>query len=277
MEQRIREEIVRFVAESASNRFPDASGPYFDEPLVGFAAAGDPLFDAYRQIIGPFHLTPDQLLPGAKTVIVWSLPVTRSTRQSNGQETEWPSLPWALTRSHGEELNGHLRRHLLEFLQGMGHRAVAPQYHPDWHEYRSTPVGIASSWSERHAAYAAGLGTFSLSDGLITTKGIAHRVGSIITDLPLAPTPRSAPDHLHNCLWYREGSCGTCIRRCPVGAISGDGHDKNICREYVYSSAPRQVGERYGVPYTGCGLCQTRVPCEGCIPKGKSAQADLKD
>jgi len=39
-------------------------------------------------------------------------------------------------------------------------------------------VGPASSWSERHAAYAAGLGTFSLNDALITPKGIAHRLGS---------------------------------------------------------------------------------------------------
>lgn len=38
-------------------------------------------------------------------------------------------------------------------------------------------IGIASRWSERHAAYAAGLGTFSLSDGFISSRGIAHRCG----------------------------------------------------------------------------------------------------
>jgi len=34
-------------------------------------------------------------------------------------------------------------------------------------------------------AYAAGHGTFSLSDGFITERGIAHRCGSVVTDLPL--------------------------------------------------------------------------------------------
>jgi len=259
-------EIRRFVAKSPGNRFPDGSGPYFDAPLVGLAAANDPLFREYKRIIGEFHLTPAELLEGAATVIVWILPVTEGTRMSNRLESDWPSLKWSLTRSHGETLNGALRRHLAAYLEGLGHRAVAPQYSPAWQEFTDTPVGVASTWSERHAAYAAGLGTFSLSDGLITARGIAHRVGSVITDLALPATPRTAPDHRHNCLWYREGTCGVCIGRCPVGAITFAGHDKARCREFVYGAAPREVGERYGVPHTGCGLCQTRVPCEAAVP-----------
>ena len=35
----------------------------------------------------------------------------------------------------------------------------------------SEKYAYASTWSERHAAYAAGLGTFGLSDGLITAAG----------------------------------------------------------------------------------------------------------
>ena len=262
-------EIRRFVAESPGNRFPDGSGPYFDESLVGFAAAADPLFSDYKRIIGDFHLTPAELLEGAATVIVWVLPVTEQTRISNRLESAWPSRRWSLTRSHGETLNGELRRHMVAYLEGLGHRAVAPQYAPAWKEFTDTPVGIASTWSERHAAYAAGLGTFSLSDGLITERGIAHRLGSVITDLSLEPTPRIAPDHRHNCLWYREGSCGVCIGRCPVGAITFNGHDKSRCRDYVYGAVPEAVGERYGVPYAGCGLCQTRVPCESAVPRGR--------
>jgi len=269
MDGQVREEIRRFVARSPANRFPDGGGPYFDEPLVGFAAADDPLFTAYKGIIGDFHLTPAQLLEGAATVIVWILPISEGTRMSNRLESEWPSRKWALTRTHGETLNGALRRHLVAHLEGLGHRAVAPQLAPAWQEFTDTSVGVASTWSERHAAYAAGLGTFSLSDGLITARGIAHRVGSVITDLALPATPRTAPDHRHNCLWHRDGTCGVCIGRCPVGAITFAGHDKGRCRQYVYGAVPGAVGERYGVPYTGCGLCQTRVPCEAAIPRGR--------
>ena len=65
MEQTIIEEIRRFAAESPANRFPDSTERYFDEPLVGFAAADDPLFTDYKRIIGDFHLTPRELVAAA--------------------------------------------------------------------------------------------------------------------------------------------------------------------------------------------------------------------
>jgi epoxyqueuosine reductase len=272
MELSIAAEIGRFLRESPENRFPDGT-PFFDEPLVGFAAAADPLFCDYKRIIGDFHLTPDEFMAhtfGAGTraasVVVWVLPIVRSTRESNRRQDRWPSRPWAQTRSFGEQCNAALRRHLVGWLMGRGHRALAPQLSPAWRELADTPVGIASAWSERHAAYAAGLGTFSLNDALITARGSAHRCGSVITDLSLQPSDRPWSDHRHNCLYHRDGSCGLCIARCPAGALSPAGHDKNLCREYVYGAAPRQVGAEYGVSQTGCGLCQTKVPCEGAAP-----------
>lgn len=278
MRQAVGEMITRFVRDSPGNRFPGGDACYFDEPLLAFADAADPIFTQYKEVVGPCHLTPAELTQletppwQPATVISWVLPITDGTRRSNRAESTYPSRAWAQTREHGEALNAALRREVVRFLVEAGYRALAPQLHPAWREYRETPVGIASSWSERHAAYAAGLGTFSLNDALITPRGIAHRLGSVITDLKLEPTPRLASDHRDNCLWYREGSCGACIGRCPVRAISKDGHDKGICREYVYGSVPRAVGELYGVTSTGCGLCQTKVPCEGRIPAGTGAR-----
>lgn len=280
MEERIRSEIAAFVRESPLNRFPGSEAPYFDAPLVGFAAGDDQLFSDYRQIIGAFHLMPSELLHRAgepevqaATVISWILPVTAATRRSNRPQTEFPSRDWAVTRNYGEQFNTALRRHLVAWLEGQGHRAVAPQLATGWQELRDTPVGIASTWSERHAAYAAGLGTFSLNDALITPKGIAHRCGSVITNLCLTPTPRPYPDFRHNCLYYRDNSCGACIGRCPVGALSTAGHDKELCRRHVYETIPAAVAGDYGVTATGCGLCQTRVPCEGQIPAGATCTA----
>ncbi|GFO56549.1 (Fe-S)-binding protein [Geomonas sp. Red276] len=273
MRETICEEIRRFVRDDAGNRFPDGA-PYFDAPLVGFSAAADPLFAEYKSVIGDFHLTPtelaDRLEEGGgwepKTVITWVLPITAATRETNRREDRFPSRAWAQTRNFGEAFNGALRRHLVAFLTARGCRAFAPQFHPAWKEYVDTPVGVASSWSERHAAYAAGLGTFSLNDAVITPRGIAHRLGSVITDLELEPTLRTYPNHTDNCLYYRNGSCGACIARCPVGALSKDGHDKTVCRQYVYGAAPDAVARAYGVTATGCGLCQTKVPCESRIP-----------
>lgn len=274
MDQVIREEIRRFVQDNPENRFPDQCTPYFQAPLVGIAAADDPLFQEYKQIIGPFHLTPAEMMAAvsdtagakARSVISWILPIVGSTRQSNRREDRYPSLAWVQTRTFGEKLNMALRRHLVAWLQERGFQAVAPQLSPAWKEYGDTPVGIASAWSERHAAYAAGLGTFSLNDALITPAGIAHRCGSLITDLEITPSARPYANHRENCLYHRDGSCGICVKRCPVGALSLKGHDKNRCRDYVYGEVPHELEPRFGLTQTGCGLCQTAVPCEGGIP-----------
>lgn len=277
MEEKIRAEIRRFIRESRDNRFPGSDEPFFDEPLVGFAAADDPLFEEFKQVIGDFHCTPAELValsfPAEPwkpyTVISWTLPITVPTRVSNRDKVLYPSQAWAQTRHFGEACNSALRRHLVDWLNEQGYKSAAPQLLPAWREFRETPVGIASTWSERHAAYVAGLGTFSLNDALITPKGIAHRLGSVITDLQLPPSPRPYRDRRANCLFYREGTCGLCIERCPVDALSVAGHDKNLCRDHVYGTIPAAVGERYGVTSTGCGLCQTKIPCEGAIPKGR--------
>ena len=273
MEERVRAEINTFITANPANTLAGGEGPYFDRPLTGFAALDEPLFGAYKEIIGDFHLTPRELFagtfgeePAAGTVICWILPIAAAARKSNREQSEYPSREWSLTRTHGEALNGMLRRHLTGWLTSQGYRAVAPQFSDLWRELPQTPKGRASTWSERHAAYAAGLGTFSLNDAMITVKGIAHRCGSVITDLVLPPSAGNAKGYADNCLYHREGSCGVCIDRCPVGAISFAGHDKSRCGEYVYTTIPAAVGEEYGVSTTGCGLCQTRVPCESGIP-----------
>ncbi len=277
MERVIRDEIIRYVRESPENRFPGSEHPYFEEPLIGFAAADDPLFYDYKQIIGEFHLTPAEIMENtygvgigkAKTVICWILPISGATRASNRRQDLMPCREWALTRAYGELFNTRLRLHLAETLGFWGAQAVAPLLSGMWRPVMDPRVGMASTWSERHAAYAAGLGTFSLNDGFITDRGIAHRCGSIVTDETIAPTERTCSDPWSNCLFCREGSCGLCIQRCPVGAISRQGHDKEKCQAYVYGKLRRSAGELYGVMETGCGLCQTKVPCESRVPGGK--------
>ena len=287
MDRQVREEISRFVKESPYNTLTGWEEPYFDKPLVGYASASDPIFTLYKEIIGDFHLTPAEFFEKTfsvgltkGTVICWILPISRRGREGNRAEVQYPSLEWARTRIHGEAYNDKLREHLVAFLASRGHRAVAPMISRVWERFESTPVGIASSWSERHAAYAAGLGTFSLNDGLITERGIAHRCGSLITDLLLTPSPVPVQSHTANCLFCREGICGRCIGRCPAGAITKTGHHKEKCRQYVYETIPSEVGNRYDVEGVGfCGLCQTNVPCEESIPDARevSAQFDPGD
>lgn len=280
MERLIRDEIVRFTEESPENRFPGSEKRFFSDPLVGFAAADDPIFPEFKDLIGSFHLTPQEMFAHtfgagegqAASVICWILPIVEETRKSNRKENSFPSLEWAQTRSYGAKFNVSLSLYLAGYVERLGSRAVVPLLSPAMQVFKDTPVGAASSWSERHAAYAAGLGTFSLNCGFITERGIAIRCGSIITDCVLAPSKRPSNDPWGNCLYYRNGGCGLCIQRCPVGAITRKGLDKSKCYKHAYGTAPKTVGKLYGVAETGCGLCQTKVPCESRIPATCSAQ-----
>ncbi len=272
----IKQAIIEFTRNNPGNRQESGKGKYWDTPLVGFASGEDPLFKDYKKIVGKFHLTPREFFEKAVgkekirqplSVITWILPASEAVRRSNRKEKEFPSRLWAQARDHGEEFNIKLRKHIVSLLGKKGYKAVAPMTSPHFRRLRSPKVGFASNWSERHAAYACGLGTFSLSDGLITPKGKAMRVGSVITNLPLEPSLRQYPHPYSNCLYYFNKTCKACAVRCPAGAITAKGHNKDKCADYLYKSVGPIKRQEYGVKVTGCGLCQTRVPCEFEIPK----------
>ena len=125
---------------------------------------------------------------------------------------------------------------------------MAPMLSPLFESKPSERFVYASTWSERHAAYAAGLGTFGVCDGLITPKGKAMRVGSVIACLQVPPTPRPYADDEYRayCLFYSQGLCGQCIPRCPVGALSAEGgHDKKKCRAHL-TATRSYVEAEYG-------------------------------
>jgi len=276
----IENHIKLYVATSPNNLLPAFEEAIWDEPLVGFADGDDSIFTEYKQVIGDFHITPREALENhvhragfgevnRVSVISWVLPSTDATRLSLRRENKVPSLRWNHTRFQGQDFNFRLQRHLVALLEGLGYCCVAPELEK-WWKTSDLPNGLASNWSQRHIAYAARLGTFGLSDGFITPKGVAIRVGSVVCDAELTPSPRPYAHHQANCLYYREGSCGRCIQRCPAGAISTEGHDKIRCREYVNTQIEmlRGAGRAAGYigSYAGCGLCQTKVPCEGRIP-----------
>jgi len=277
-------EIKSFVLSRPLNRMPTSESDFiFDEPLVQFADGDDPIFTEYKKIIGETHFTPREALaqicgktpdelPERLSVISWILPITEKTRLSNRSETRLPSRLWSHTRWYGEIFNEALRQHVVEFLMGQGYLAAAPGL-PPFIKMFNNEKGMYSSWSERHIAYAAGLGTFSLSDGFITERGIAHRCGSVVTSLELPASPRIAKGPYTNCLFYVNEKCGVCIERCPAGAITANGHDKTKCMLYLrdigYNPEKFRQGYDLEKSVAGCGLCQTTAPCEALNPTRK--------
>ncbi len=276
--------IKEYVVGSPENRLQAFDGePIWDEPLVGFADGDDAIFRDYKVIIGDFHLTPREALerhlarkkgreehPAAVSVIAFVLPATYKTRLSNRRETLIASRRWNHTRFQGQDFINGLSRYVVSLLEGLGYQAVAPEL-TDFFRWKDFSGGLSSNWSQRHVAYAAGLGTFGLSGGLITPRGIAVRCGSVVTDARLISGPRAYGDYRADCLFYRNGSCRRCIERCPAGAISERGHDKEKCGEFLFVKQKQILKELeregdYIGPYPACGLCQTKVPCEARVP-----------
>ena len=274
----IEAEIKNFVKTSPKNHLTVIDDKLFDEPIVQYAGGDDPLFEDYKTIIDSSHLTPrealaksfykdyEQILNGTISVISWVLPASKVVRDSNRSEILTPSRIYMDYYALGEPFNCAVREHVIEILTGMGYKATAPatQTYFKFRDF-SPKIGLYSNWSERHIAYAAGLGTFSLSDGFITEKGISHRCGSVITNLKLPASPRTAENMHSNCLFYANGSCKACINRCPGKAISEKGHDKLKCFDHMQIDL-NFLKEKYHLNATGCALCQTGVPCEFVNP-----------
>ncbi len=270
--------IKDFINQSQENTLKNRTNDKaWEDPLVGFSNGDDDLFQQYKELVGTYHWTPFEIFsltfPASKisaedlTVISWVLPQTEATKLDNRKETDFPAERWARARMFGEEVNVKLAKHVIATLREAGFRAVAPSLlSPSFKWMESERYTIASTWSERHAAYACGLGTFGLCDGLITPKGKAMRCGSVLADIKVSATERPYQDHHAYCLFYSKGTCGKCIQRCPAGALTPAGHDKVKCRSYIFAKVREYVKTNFGFEGYGCGLCQTGVPCESKIP-----------
>lgn len=275
----VRDFLIHSPENTLRNQTKDRA---FERVVVGFSGGDDPLYDAYKDVVGPFHWAPLEIFartfpeiaiePGELTVIAWVVAHNPLTKEDNRRETFYPSERWARARIFGEEVNEKLRMHVVAVLEGEGYAAVAPALSPHWEQKLSEKYVFASTWSERHAAYASGLGTFGLCDGLITPLGKAVRVGSVIAHIQIPPTPRPYKDHQAHCLFHSRGICKKCVSRCPAGALSEAGHDKKKCRSHVRPITEEYVKAHYGFDGYGCGLCQTGVPCESKIPLAADPQ-----
>jgi epoxyqueuosine reductase QueG len=279
----IKDLVRDFIVTSTHNTMRNnTEDPAWDDALVGFASGADPIWQQYKEYVGPFHWTPWEVFaqhcPGESagaeelTVVSWVLPQREAVRKANRRAKKYPSEEWARIRVYGEEFNAALRRRVADRLKQVGHAAIAPMLAPNWTVVKSERFSYASSWSERHAAHAAGLGTFGLCDGLITARGKAMRVGSVVAKISIQPTPRPYSNHRAYCLFFADGTCGKCIDRCPARAITKAGHDKEKCRQHLARSR-EYVKKTYKFEGYGCGLCQVGVPCEARIPVKAAREA----
>lgn len=279
--ERLRELIGARVKQTPGNGFQplgSAEEPMWDSPLIGIASGADPYFAFFKQDIGDSYWMPSEafasrypnigITDGELAVISLVFPQTELTKADQRRETLEPSLRWVTTRGMWEPYMNALCHGIEDALASLGIDAVAIDLLPELSRFTSEHYGMTAKWSHRHAAFVAGLGTFGLSDGLITQKGKAMRCTTILVKTVVAPDERSYKSHTDWCSFYTNGTCGVCITRCPAGAITKEGHDKELCNAYEDSLRDSMIlNGKMDPSYIGsCGLCQCGVPCEHKVP-----------
>lgn len=233
----------------------------FDPPIFAFASAEDEYFDLLKEesVVGGHFILPKDWLAQGTTVVSYFLPYSRRVREGNKENMKEPSREWLHGRIEGQGLINKLSAYLEEQLVGAGYDTIVPSLDKRFYFNTSSEPrerAFTSNWSERHVAFIAGHGSFGLSKGLITKRGVAGRFGSLITQLYIDPNKRPYKKIEEYC-----SRCGDCIDNCPVRAISLDrGKDHFICSKFL-----DMTKEKYKPRY-GCGKCQVNVACEFQIP-----------
>jgi epoxyqueuosine reductase QueG len=256
------------VAEDLALR-PELSGmTMYVEPLLAVAAAEDPLFAQLQapEAIGPHFMLPESWLPGAKSVLSFFSPFTDQVIEANLREPTEVPAEWLHARIEGQIFISAMTTHIRDLVTGAGYECVIPPMDKRFwgngsparvNEDGSSVPGFTSNWSERHIAYVCGLGTFGLSRGLITPRGMAGRFGSLVTTMPIEADQRPYNRYDEYCV-----KCGACIRQCPAKAITlEEGKAQIPCSAFCDEVRTKHT------PRYGCGKCSVGVPCTRGIPK----------
>ena len=264
-------------------------GKIFSDPIIGVARGDDPIFQKFKEVVGPEHLTPlelwlaegqeNQSASNLRVISIVFPYVDKIRKESkNVKKLLTVTLPaeiYSVGRNYANSFKQETCKKIIEFFYEKNYKAVAGMLSESFTIIAK--VNLYSTWSERHIAFATGLGTFSLHEGLITDVGCNIRLASVVTDAPLKITQRKNDDPYTNCLYYSKGICRECEERCPANAIDENGHNKIKCHEYGQKIA-RKIIARIGPilkPHircvnrklrppsypVGCAFCQFGVPC----------------
>lgn len=254
MKKTIETEVIRFVKDaSASKEYVTE----WEEPIIGFARADDPMFARLKTAVSPTHTLPGDLLKTAGTVIAYFIPFTKALPRKN-KTGEYAVTEWAVGYIETNRLIMALNHHLAGVLDRGGYDTVVL---PPTHNFDTRR--LVSDWSHKHIAYIAGLGQFGVHRLLITDKGCCGRLGSILTTADIEPTPRTETPY---CLYTFNGTCRRCVQKCIKKILSPEHFDRRECYARLLENA--ELHKKYGLADV-CGKCSCIVPCSFHNPVGK--------
>jgi epoxyqueuosine reductase QueG len=244
---------AEFVLEKVENfilKRQEADGSArWKKPLVAFADAADLMFSKLKEAVSPSHALPEDLLPGARTVIVYFIPFVREIALSNTRG-RMASEKWAEAYVATNKLIRDINAHMTLLLEGFGCRCAVL---PPTHNFDTNR--LISDWSHKHVAYVAGLGAFGRHRLLITSEGCCGRLGSLVTTAIIPATARTKDVA---CLYEYNGTCGVCLKKCPCEALTADSFNRQRCYDLLLENA--EIYEHLGLADV-CGKCCCVTPC----------------
>lgn len=222
----------------------------FRNPIVGFSSVHNPLYEKLKDIVGPEHLHPKDILPNAQSVISFFIPFSENVILSN-KENSVVSQEWGKSYIEANNLINQISDNLINYLNNNNINAETIKA---THTYDETT--LISAWSHRSAAFIAGMGKFGVNRMLITKEGCAGRFGTVVISAEI-PLESSEMDVNEYCLYYRNKSCLKCIKSCPQNALSTNGFDKFKCHDQLLENSKelKDVGL-----CDVCGKCVVSCP-----------------
>ena len=226
---------------------------WWRKPLLVTARVDD-RFQMLPKIASDEHLLPKDLLPSARTLIVFFIPFVKALIDENSPG-KFPCRNWGVSYEATNALIGLIAEKIREQLAGHGYKSALT---PATHNFDE--VKLVSRWSHKHLAYLSGLGRFGVNAQLITPAGCAGRIGSLVTEAELGDTPLVGPKEL--CLHKANKECLKCLGRCPVGALSEEGIDRRRCWTRLRLNL-NKTEALAGLEKTThvCGKCVVGLPC----------------
>ena len=174
----LRKFTEKFVADEPERLGSDG---WWQPPLMT-AAPIDDRFDQLPGIAADDHLHPRDLLPTAKSVIVFYLPFKKELVKAN-KKGGYPCREWGVAYVQTNNLIERLGRALSDFLLESGYKSGLT---PATHNFNEEK--LMARWSHKHLAYLLNLGRFGVNHLFITPIGCTGRLGSFVSEVELDET-----------------------------------------------------------------------------------------
>jgi epoxyqueuosine reductase QueG len=247
---KLREFSQHFVADEAG-RLKTAG--WWQTPLT-VTATIDSRFEQLPQIAFADHYHPHDLLPTARSVIVFFIPFKKDLVREN-KSGDRPCRNWGVAYVQTNDLIERLSQAISDVLAERGFKCGLT---PATHNFDENT--LMARWSHKHLGYLAGLGRFGVHNMLITNRGCAGRLGSLVTEADMGDHPLMVAEEA--CLLKAGKDCGKCMQACPIDALAENDFDRRGCWNRLNEN--RDVLDYFSdLPKTTdvCGKCVAMMPC----------------